>query len=55
MLNIKNQDVIYKVLSCIFAVILVVTIVVNRNILDLVYLGLISIFILTYFIEIKRK
>ena len=55
MLNVNNQDGVYKVLSCIFAVILIVVMVVNRNMLDLVYLGVISIFILIYFIEIKRK
>lgn len=55
MLNVKNLDVFYKILSCIFAVILLVFMLVNRNILDLVYLGVISVFILIYFIEIKRK
>ena len=55
MLNVNNQDVVYKVLSCIFAVILIVVMVVNRNIIDLIYLGIISIFILIYFIEIKRN
>ena len=55
MLMVKNQDVYYKVLSCIFVVVLIVVMVVNRNIIDLIYLGLISIFILIYFIEIKRK
>lgn len=54
-LNVKNQGGVYKVLSCIFAVILIVVMVVNRNMLDLIYLGVISIFILIYFIEIKRK
>ena len=55
MLKVNNQDVVYKILSCIFAVILIVVMVVNRNILDIIYLSLISIFILIYFIEIKRK
>ena len=55
MLKVKNQDVVYRVLSCIFAVILIVVMVVNRDILDLMYLSIISIFILIYFIEIKRK
>ena len=55
MLNTSNQDVVYKVLSCIFAVILIVVMVVNKNIIDLIYLSLISIFIFIYFIEIKRK
>ena len=55
MLNTSNQDVVYKVLSCIFAVILIVVMVVNRNILDIIYLSLISVFIFIYFIEIKRK
>lgn len=55
MLKAKNWDVVYKVLSCIFAVILIVVIIVNRNIIDLVYLGIISMFIFKYFIEIKRK
>lgn len=55
MLKTKNQDGFYKVLSCIFAVILIVVMVVNRNIIDLVYLGVVSIFILIYFVEIKRK
>jgi len=50
-LKIRNQDGVYKVLSCIFAVILIVVIVVNRNIMDLIYLCIISIFILKYFIE----
>lgn len=55
MLNAKNQDMIYKVLSCIFAVMLVVFMIVYGNIIDHVYLCLVSIFILRYFIEIKRK
>lgn len=55
MLKVKNQDVVYKVLSCIFAVILIVVMIVNRNIIDLVYLGIISMFIFKYFIEFKRK
>ena len=55
MLNVKNQGGVYKVLSCIFAVILIVVMVVNRNILDIIYLILFSIFILLYFVEIKRK
>ena len=55
MLSVKNHDVVYKILSCIFAVILVVVIIISRNIIDLIYLGIVSIFILKYFIEIKRK
>ena len=55
MLNVKNQDGVFKVLSCIFAVILIVVMVVNRNVIDLMYLGIISVFILIYFIEIKRN
>ena len=55
MLKAKNQGVLYKVLSCIFAVILIVVMLVNRNIIDLVYLGVVSMFILIYFVEIKRK
>ena len=55
MLKVKNQDVVYKVLSCIFAVILVVYVVIYRNVIDLIYFGIVSIFILKYFIEIKRK
>ena len=55
MLKVKNQDVVYKVLSCIFAVILFTVMVVSRNVIDMVYLVIISIFILIYFIEIKIK
>lgn len=55
MLKVKNQGVLYRVLSCIFAVILIVVMIVNRDVIDLVYLGIISIFILKYFIEIRRK
>lgn len=54
-LKVKNQGVVFGVLSCIFAVILIVVMFVNRNIIDLVYLGIISMFILKYFIEIRRK
>ena len=54
-LNVNNQDVVYRVLSCIFAVILIVVMLVGRNVIDMIYLGIISIFILRYFIEIKRK
>ena len=50
MLKVKNQDVVYRVLSCIFAVILIAVMVVNRNIVDLIYLSIISMFILRYFI-----
>ena len=55
MLKINNQDWFYKVLSCIFAVILIVVMLVNRNIVDLIYLSVISMFILKYYIEIRRK
>ena len=55
MLKVKNQGVVYRVLSCIFAVILVVYVLIYRNVIDLVYLGIISMFILKYFIEIKRN
>ena len=55
MLKVKNQGVVFRVLSCIFAVIMVVYVLMNRNIIDLVYLGIISMFILKYFIEIRRK
>ena len=53
--NIKNQEVVFKVLSCIFAVIFIVVMVVNKNLVDLIYLSIIFIFILKYFIEIRRK
>ena len=55
MLKIRNQEVVFGVLSCIFAVILIVVIFVNRNIIDLVYLGIISILFFKYFIEIRRN
>lgn len=55
MLKVRNQDVVYKVLSCIFAVIFFVVTIINRNIIDLIYLGIVSIFILKYFIEIKKN
>ena len=55
MLSVRSQDLVYKVLSCIFAVILVVYMFIDRNVIDLVYLGIVSIYILKYFIEIRRK
>ena len=55
MLKVKNHGVVYKVLSCIFAVILVVYVLIYRNIIDMVYFGIVSIFILKYFIEIIRN
>lgn len=55
MLKTKNEGLIYGVLSCIFAVILVVYVLIYRNFIDIVYFGVVSIFILKYFIEIKRK
>ena len=55
MLKVKSQGVLYRILSCIFAVIIVVFILIDRNIIDLIYLGLVSMYILKYFIEIKRK
>lgn len=55
MLKVNYHNVVYKVLSCIFAVILVVYMFIDGNVVDLVYLGIVSIFILKYFIEIKRK
>lgn len=54
-LKIKNQEVLFKVLSCIFAVILIVVMFVNGNVIDLVYLIMVSMFILKYVIEIKKK
>lgn len=55
MLKVKSQDVVYRILSCIFAVILIVVMLVNGNIIDFIYLGIVSMFILIYFIEIKIK
>lgn len=55
MLNAKNEGLVYGVLSCIFAVILVLYVAIFRNLIDIIYLMMISIFILKYFIEIKKK
>ena len=55
MFKTENQGLVYGVLSCIFAVILVVYVLIYRNVIDLIYFGIVSIFILKYFIEIKRK
>lgn len=55
MLKIKNQGVVYRVLSCIFAVILVVYVLICRNVIDVIYLMIISMLILKYFVEIRRK
>ncbi len=54
-LKVKNEGVVYKVLSCIFAVIFVVFVLIYRNFIDIVYLGIVSMFILKYFIEIRRN
>ena len=54
-LKIRNQEVVFGVLSCIFAVILIVVIFVNKNIIDFIYLGIISILFFKYFIEIRRN
>lgn len=55
MLNIKNQNVVYGVLSCIFAVILILEMIICGTIIDILYLVIVSLLILKYFIEIKRK
>lgn len=55
MLNAKNEGLVYGVLSCIFAVIMVLYVLIYRNIIDILYLVIVSIFILKYFIEISRK
>lgn len=55
MFKTENQGLVYGVLSCIFAVILVVYVLIYRNVIDIVYLGIISMFILNYFIEIRKK
>ena len=55
MLKISDQEVLFKVLSCIFAVILIVVMFVNGNVIDLVYLIMVSMFILKYVVEISRK
>ena len=52
MLKIKNQGVVYRVLSCIFAVILVVYVLICRNVIDVIYLMIISMLILKYFVSI---
>ena len=54
-LKINDQEVLFKVLSCIFAVILIVVMFVNGNVIDLVYLIMVSMFILKYVVEISRK
>ena len=55
MLKFRNEEVVYSVLSCIFAVILVVYVLIHRDIIDVIYLCIVSVFILKYFIEIIRK
>ena len=55
MLKVKSEEVVYSVLSCIFAVILVVYVLIYRNVIDVIYLGIVSVFILKYFIEISKK
>lgn len=55
MLKTKKEVSLYKVLSCIFAVIFVVYVIIYRKIIDVIYLTILSVFILEYFIEIRRK
>ena len=55
MLMTKNQEEVFKILSCIFAVILIMFVVVSGNIIDYIYLGIVSLFILNYYVEIRKK
>ena len=49
----NNTKIVFGAIVAFLA--LIVVIVISRNIIDLIYLGIVSIFILRYFIEIKRK
>ncbi len=50
MIKIKLYDKVLKVLSCIFAIIIVSLMILGGNVIDLCYLGLISGFVIKFII-----
>ena len=55
MLNTNNQEDLLRILSCIFAVIIIFCMFMSRNAMDLAYLGVISGFICKYVVKCCRK
>lgn len=55
MLKIKNQEILFKILSCTFVVIMIVFILIYKNIVDLVYLFVMLILFIKYLFDICKK
>ena len=55
MLKTKSQVVLFKIISCIVAVLVVILVLMAKKIIDLVYIGLLFILILKYLIGHSKK
>ncbi len=55
MLKTKNQGVVFKILFCIFVAIMVVLVLISREVIDLIYLGLVFILVFKFLIENLKK
>lgn len=55
MLKTKNQNILFKILSCVFTVVIAVLVLVNKKIIDFIYFGLVFIFIFKFLIINIRK
>ena len=55
MLKTKNRGVLFKILFCIFVVVMIGLVFAGENEIDFVYLGLIFILFLKFLVEYIRK
>lgn len=55
MLKTKNQGILFKILSCVFTVVIAVLVLVNKKIIDFIYFGLIFVFVFKFFVVNIRK
>ena len=55
MLKTKNQEVLFKIVSCIFSVLMVVLVLMAKKVIDLIYLGVILIIVFKFLIQCDKK
>lgn len=55
MLKTKKQNILFKIVSCIFTVVISVLVLVSREVIDFIYFGLIFIFVFRFLIISIRK
>lgn len=55
MLKIKNQDVMYKIISFLFSLLCIILVIMSKKTLDFIYLGVICLFIFKFMIVKYKK